>query len=148
VKIHVIHVSQLKKQIPAQADTKDDLSAIPDNPDEQLKSVTVLDKKMVVTGGSATTKLKVQWDVLPPSLATWEEEKDIKRRFPRSTAWGSSYCQREGQCHDLYTKWLMRAITHKWAFLVGPAAWIEWLMWPCNERLYKERCLYTETVKQ
>lgn len=69
-KIHVIHVSQLKKHIPAQADTKDDLSTIPDNPDEQLKPVTVLDKKMVVTGGSATTKLKVQWDVLPPSLAT------------------------------------------------------------------------------
>lgn len=85
----VIHVSQLKKQIPAQANIEEDILAIPEDPDEQV-SPAILDRKMVITGGSAVTKLKVQWESFTPGLATWEEEQDLNRRFPTSVAWGQA----------------------------------------------------------
>lgn len=90
-KIHpVIHVSQLKKQVPQQADVNEDIEAIPSDPEEQLYPVAILDRKFIRRAGSTVQRTQVQWSTLSPNLATWEDEDDLKRRFPEASAWGQA----------------------------------------------------------
>jgi hypothetical protein len=86
-KIHpVIHVSQLKKQVPSQAVVHEDIEAIPTDLEEQLLPVAILDKKFVGRAGSTTQRAQVQWTNLSSKLATWEDEQDLRRRFPKAPA--------------------------------------------------------------
>jgi hypothetical protein len=47
-----------------------DIFYIPDDPSKKISPVAVLDRRMVLTGGSAMSKLCVQWDSVSPGLAT------------------------------------------------------------------------------
>jgi hypothetical protein len=59
-KIHpMIHVSQLKKQVPPQAVVQEDIEAIPTDPEEQMLPVAILDKKFVGRTGSTTQRAQV-----------------------------------------------------------------------------------------
>lgn len=44
----------------------------------------------------AVSQVLVQWSGQPESLATWEDQDDLKRRFPRAPAWGQAGFQGEG----------------------------------------------------
>ena len=82
-KIHpVVHVSQLKLHIPPTAVASADLTAITTDPMQLLTPEKILDFRMVQRGASTIKQLLVQWTLLPPELATWEEESDLARRFP------------------------------------------------------------------
>jgi len=82
-KIHpVVHVSQLKLHIPPTAMASADLTAITTDPMQLLTPEKILDFRMVQRGASTIKQLLVQWTLLPPELATWEEESDLARRFP------------------------------------------------------------------
>lgn len=59
-KIHpVIHVSQLKKQVPQQANVNEDIEAIPYDPKEQLYQVAILDRKFIRRAGSTAQRTQV-----------------------------------------------------------------------------------------
>ncbi|KAJ1293165.1 hypothetical protein BS78_01G047300 [Paspalum vaginatum] len=86
-RIHpVIHVSQLKRHVPAPTEVTTDLSSVPTDPDHIRSPVAVLARTLVPRAGSTAARIQVQWTGLPPSLATWEDEHDIRRRFPAALA--------------------------------------------------------------
>jgi hypothetical protein len=88
-RIHpVVHISKLKRHIPASASVDDDISAIPDDPTTSVQPVYFLDSRMVKKGASHLSQIKVQWLGLPVSLTTWEEDSDLRRCFPTCAAWG------------------------------------------------------------
>ena len=96
-RIHpVVHISQLKRHIPASASVDDDISAIPDDPTASVQPVHFLDSRMVKKGASHLSQIKVQWSGLPVSLTAWEEASDLRRRFPTCAAWGQAAFRGEG----------------------------------------------------
>ena len=96
-KIHpVVHVSQLKKHIPADAQVSSDLSSVSTDPFVEVSPVAVLDHKLVAHAGAVVPRVKIQWSGMPSTLATWEDEKDLRRRFPSAPAWGHAGFQGRG----------------------------------------------------
>jgi len=76
-KIHpVVHVSQLRKHVPPSTSVSNDLSALCTDPATALEPIKFLDSKFVRQGSSTVKLLLVQWNLLPPALAIWEEECD------------------------------------------------------------------------
>lgn len=97
-KIHpVIHVSQLKKHVPALAEVSSDLSSVCTDPAQQLLPVALLDRTLVPKAGATAVRVLVQWDNLPIHMSTWEDESDLCHRYPDiSAAWGQAATQGEG----------------------------------------------------
>ena len=96
-KIHpVVHVSQLKKHIPADTQVSSDLSSVSTDPFVEVSPVAVLDHKRVAHAGAVVPRVKIQWSGMPSTLATWEDEKDLRRRFPSAPAWGHAGFQGRG----------------------------------------------------
>lgn len=86
-KIHpVVHVSQLKKHVPPTVTASDNLSTVCTDPMSALSPETFLDSRLVSRGSSTVKQYLVQWSALPPSMATWEEATDLKRRYPKASA--------------------------------------------------------------
>ena len=62
-KIHpVVHVSQLKKQVPPAAWVSQDLSSVATDPFLARDPVCVLDKRVILHGASMVPQLRVKWD--------------------------------------------------------------------------------------
>jgi len=88
-KIHpVIHVSQLKKHVPAPSQVISDLSVFALEPDTPVLPVACLDRRLLRSGASTKTQLLIQWAGIPSALATWEEIQDLHWRFPATAVWG------------------------------------------------------------
>ncbi|KAJ1275683.1 hypothetical protein BS78_05G154600, partial [Paspalum vaginatum] len=86
-RIHpVIHVSQLKRHIPASAEVVSDITSVPTDPEQFRHPVAVLDRSFVQRAGSIAARLQVQWMGLPTTLSTGEDGHDIRRRFPFFTS--------------------------------------------------------------
>lgn len=76
-RIHpVIHVSQLKKYIPKDSVVTEDMSTICTDPNELLKPERKLDTRMIQRGLKMIKQVLIKWNVLPESMATWEDEAD------------------------------------------------------------------------
>lgn len=96
-KIHpVVHISQIKRHIPASVVVEQDISAIPDDPAAEVFPVQFLGFRMMKKGASNLSQIKVQWSGVPASLTTWEEAADLRRRFPNCAAWGQAAFRGEG----------------------------------------------------
>jgi len=92
-KIHpVIHVSQLKKHVSPATQVSSDLSVIPTDSSLDILPVMLLDRKMVAHAGAVAPRIKVQWSQMPSTMANWEDESDLRRRFPTAPAWGHAGC--------------------------------------------------------
>ena len=92
-KIHnVVHVSQLKQAVGVDMPIAGSLP--PDNATLQALHVpcSILDDRY--GGASSTTRrMRVLWDNLPASMATWEDPDELRRRFPAAPAWGQAGSQ-------------------------------------------------------
>lgn len=88
----VFHVSQLKQALPPQVVAEQQLPA---TPDPALAPVAVLDRHLYRRGPKAVNQVLIQWewDGLPASLATWENEAKLRHRFPSASAWGQAVPQ-------------------------------------------------------
>jgi hypothetical protein len=96
-RIHlVVHVSQLKKQVPPLVEVTPDIAAITIEPDAAVTPWKIIDRRLVPHAGATTLRVKVQWSGLSSSLATWEDEADLRRCFPEATAWGQAISEGEG----------------------------------------------------
>jgi len=89
VQIHpVVHVSQLKRCAPSTTEVTEDIMAISTDPDLVVSPQRILERSLVAKGTTSAFRIKVQWSGLPTSLATWEDEEDLRRRFTTAAAWG------------------------------------------------------------
>lgn len=90
-RIHlVIHVSQLNRHIPASIQVDTDLSQFLTKPDNSVNPLQFQSARMVRMGSSSILQVQIQREGLPPSLLTWEEVSDLRRRYPTSPAWGQA----------------------------------------------------------
>lgn len=80
-KIHmVVHVSQLKKQVPVLRKVTQDLSLVCTDPTLALLPTTVLKHALVSRASATAAHLRLQWGDLPVhmDMATWEDEADLR----------------------------------------------------------------------
>ncbi|KAM0872306.1 hypothetical protein ACQ4PT_038804 [Festuca glaucescens] len=89
----VVHVSLLRR---AQAPASADQIRVPPPPPAgeearvQDEPAQVLQRRQYLRGSMVRTQALVQWSSLPESLATWEDEAQLRARFPRAPAWGQA----------------------------------------------------------
>lgn len=77
-KIHpVVHVSQLKKHIPASTSVISDLSFVCADPAQVFQPERVLHRRFIIRGAAVVPQLLIQWTALPPELVIWEDERMI-----------------------------------------------------------------------
>jgi len=90
-KIHpVVHVSQLKRHIPASTLVESDIAQLPSDASEILCPVKFSATRRLQKGSSSLFQVQVQWSHLPESMTTWEEVSDLRRRYPTSPVWGQA----------------------------------------------------------
>lgn len=92
----VVHVSQLKAHVPSSMPVHSELSSTPVATPISAQPVAFLDHHVVHSSASPKSQLLVHWDILPTSLATWEEIHDLCRYFPEAPAWGQAGFQGRG----------------------------------------------------
>lgn len=87
-KIHpVIHVSQLKRAVGSgfvaspSLPTGDYCFSVP---------LKILQRRTITRGVNSGVQVLVQWSFMPPALATWEDEQQLRIQFPNAAAWGQS----------------------------------------------------------
>jgi hypothetical protein len=93
-KIHdVVHVSLLKKAVRPSTPVSKHLPPSIDLLQAVQGPQQVLDRRLVKRGNTTHSQVLVQWEGLPPHLATWEDKDDIQRRYDMPTAWGHAVSQ-------------------------------------------------------
>jgi hypothetical protein len=50
-----------------------------------MKPEKWLDTRMIQRGANMIKQVLIKWDALPEAMATWEDEVEIKRKFPASS---------------------------------------------------------------
>ncbi|WVZ61926.1 hypothetical protein U9M48_011733 [Paspalum notatum var. saurae] len=96
-KIHpVVHVSQLKLRIAPTTEVQSDLAIVCIDPFACMIPEAILERKQAPRGNSVVSQVLVRWTSLPDSMATWDEEIDLRRRYPKAPAWGQAGIQGEG----------------------------------------------------
>lgn len=82
-RIHpVVHVSQLKKHIPPSSSVSSDLSSVGVDPLLMVAPAAVVERRTVLRGASTVPQMCIQWQGLPSSMTTWEDEVGLCKRFP------------------------------------------------------------------
>jgi hypothetical protein len=56
----------------------------------------VLQRRQYLRGAAVRTQALVHWSSMLESLATWEDEAQLRARFPHATAWGQAGPEGEG----------------------------------------------------
>lgn len=101
-KIHpVVHVSLLKKALPADVIVQPDLPSQCDDTTGSPVPLQVIDTKEIKTGKSYVTLCQVQWLGLPNSWCTWENHARLLQDYPDAPAWGQAGLQGVGNVMDV-----------------------------------------------
>ena len=58
--------------------------------------MTVLSKRQYNKGKTSGTQLLIHWAGMSEDLATWEDEHEIKAKFPGAPAWGQACSEERG----------------------------------------------------
>lgn len=76
-KIHpVVHVSQLKKHVPATTTVSSDVSSVCADPTQQ----SIVAQRSVIRGNKVVLQYLIQWSGLPTTMATWEDASAISEK--------------------------------------------------------------------
>jgi ribosomal protein L21E len=98
----VVHVSLLKKALPANTIAQPDLPSQCTMLEDPSIPLQVLDTKEVVSGKNLVCLVQVQWTGLPNSWTTWENKNRLMKEFPNAPAWGQADLQGEGNVTACY----------------------------------------------
>lgn len=98
-RIHpVLQVSQLKKAIKPSDRVQKEL---PDHPDNPCEPERVLQSRNYSKHNGPGKQLLIQWTGMGKELATWEDEQELKTKFPAASAWGQAESKEEGNVMSL-----------------------------------------------
>lgn len=81
----VIHISQLMRAVTPDMLVAKTLPSSISVLQQDHEPERVLQQKLVKRGKSLVPRVLVQWKGLPANMATWEDFRDVQRRFPAST---------------------------------------------------------------
>ncbi|XP_024314628.1 uncharacterized protein LOC112270762 [Brachypodium distachyon] len=91
----VFHVSLLRPASPptepVEATLPEDLAIFPLQVTEEI-----LAHHTIQRGAASVQQVQVKWSELPPDLATWEDQAELRRRFPAAPAWGQAVSEGGG----------------------------------------------------
>lgn len=88
-RIHpVFHVSLLKKTISSKAIRSSDLPEIDQDGNFMVHPATFLDQRLIYRHGQAIPQILVQWSEFDDTSVSWEDEKFLKKKFPKLDPWG------------------------------------------------------------
>jgi hypothetical protein len=85
----VFHVSQLKKAVSPSVQVSTDLPH--PSMDKFRTPVPILQRRPNQCGGELLSEVLIQWSSWLSSIATWEDETEIKKLFLRCTGLGASW---------------------------------------------------------
>lgn len=94
----VVHVSQLKLHVPPFVDLEPDITDVPMDFDDTVSPLQFQATRVIQRGASTIAQVHVRWFGCSPTLLTWEEVYDLRRRFPDNL--GTSWIQRRRECQD------------------------------------------------
>jgi hypothetical protein len=98
-RIHpVLQVSQLKKAIKPSDRVQKEL---PDHSDNPCEPERVLQSMNYSKHNGPGKQLLIQWTGMGKELATWEDEQELKTKFPAASAWGQAESKEEGNVTSL-----------------------------------------------
>lgn len=89
----VVHVSLLRRAPPPSSPEQVRLPPPPPTGDASHKEdepCLILQRRQYLRGSTVRLQVLVQWSSLPASLATWEDEAQLRSRFPSAPAWGQA----------------------------------------------------------
>lgn len=89
----VVHVSMLKKAIPAATVAQPDLPSQCSVLDTAPVPLQVMDTKHLLAGNSPVELVQIQWSGLPSSWLTWENKIRLMADYPNTPAWGQAGSQ-------------------------------------------------------
>ena len=93
----VLHVSQLKKQVPPdQVISRTPSCNILTDSCFDVQPLAITGTRSIKNGHGFRDQVRVQWTHLPQEVSTWESEAALKHRFPSAPAWGQAALQGEG----------------------------------------------------
>lgn len=101
----VVHVSQLKRHVPANVQVCTDISVLNSLTDIVAEPLQILEHAWINTCGATASRIRVNWTGLPPEFATWEDADDMCRRFPKAPAWGQAVLQGRGMLETWADRW-------------------------------------------
>lgn len=76
----IVHMSQLKRHVPPSVTIEQDITQLLIDPSESVQLIAFKATRKLQKGSSSLFQIQVQWSGYPPSLVTWEEVHDLKRR--------------------------------------------------------------------
>jgi hypothetical protein len=89
----VLHVSQLKPSVKQHTLVSASLSSVP----HALRvTVQVLQRRVVSRGGASIDQVLIRWSGFDAAMDSWEDECDVRHRFPCAVAWGQASTQDRG----------------------------------------------------
>lgn len=97
----VVHVSQLKRHVPANSQVSVDTSVILSDLCTTVVPEQILQQALVPHGAAMAPRILVRWSGPVHSLTTWEDADDLCRRYPRAPAWGQAMFEEEGNVTNL-----------------------------------------------
>jgi hypothetical protein len=103
-RIHpVVHVSQLKKAVSGDTVVSQTLPSHEITNRLSVQPCAVIDERFVKRGRKMAPQVKLQWDGLPETCATWEYLYAVVEAFPDAPAWGQAGTREGGivTTHDL-----------------------------------------------
>lgn len=93
-RIHpIFHVSQLRKVLRPGTQASSVPPVITDVPATPVK---IIAQRWRRGSNGRRAQVQVQWSDPAAGDITWEDEQDLRRRFPEALAWGQASCQGEG----------------------------------------------------
>lgn len=86
----VVHVSLLKGAVKPNIQVSSDLPLHCSDEDNAMQPEAVLRRSLIKRGKSAVPYGLIKWTGMPTDLATWENLRQLKVRFPDAAAWGQA----------------------------------------------------------
>lgn len=97
----VVHVSLLKKTLPANTSTQPDLPLAYTAVDSGIVPLCSLDTKWVQAGTKPQELVYIQWSSLPEAWCTWENKQSLLKLFPNAHVWGQAGNQDRGNVMEV-----------------------------------------------
>lgn len=96
-RIHnMLHVSQLKKQVPPKVTSEPDVSMVAPKSLCLLRPDAVVQTQLFQRGGKLKPRLKVRWTGRSADHDSWEEAFVLHQQLPTHSAWGQAAPQGVG----------------------------------------------------
>jgi hypothetical protein len=92
----VFHVSQLKQYTADYTPVFSKLPVLDDFSSKQLVPEVILERRLVKKGNTVVPQVKVKWQPLPNTSATWEDWYVCANRFPVVKSWGQDHSTEGG----------------------------------------------------